>query len=291
MYNIAIIFLAGSEAQNRCFWPSYIRCHSGYKHDLIVVHRNGIGLPTNIYNTSGGKIIYENKINKKGEDIPHRAFGAYRHYYNIYAREYDLFVFLSDDVVLKRQDWLKDIVDCMFYHAKIGFGGSQIFNGNKRYPHPSHVRAPFWFAKSSALSQIVWEFEHDHDGEMKIGDQLSEAGFIGLQVGNKINLGYDVFEPDHITTLLEKKFFSNKYPTGIYSDNELNFFDALFQKLDVAEIESMNIVSPYSHIGLQNCIIDIEPFEGLVYLPSLKIAQQHLNIKNDRFCFYLEKTP
>ena len=234
----AVIMLAGN-MQQECFWPSYNYCNSGYAHDLIVVHRNGMCLPPldSIKNSSVGPVIFENKISHNGEDIPHRAFGAYRHYFNKFKNDYDCFVFISDDVVLKRDGWLKKIIDALSFHENLGFGASQIFNEGKAYPHESHLRAPFWFAKTRALKSIDWEFSHDHDGEMRIGNQLTEAGFFGIQVGNKIDLGFDSCEHEHITQILEKSFF-NKNPFGKYENEELDFFEKQYALLTEDEIKN-----------------------------------------------------
>ena len=156
-----------------CFLLSYKNCIPGFSHDLIIIHRNNLVLTEEISNKNG-RVVYVNKINEKGEDIPLRAFGAYRFAFNLYKEKYDLFLFISDDVIIKRDNRIKDIVDILYIHEKVGFGASQIFNGGKNYPHESHIRAPFWFAKTESISKINREFDSDHDGEMKIGKQLSE---------------------------------------------------------------------------------------------------------------------
>jgi len=40
------------------------------------------------------------------------------------------------------------------------------------------------------------------------------------------------------------------------------------------EIVEEVINSPYNHIGQQNAFIDIEPFNNLIYYPSLPLAKQ-----------------
>jgi hypothetical protein len=256
--------LAGT--RDECFWPSYLNCESGIDHDLIVVHRNGLGLSNKIFN-KGGNVIFKNKI-INGNDVPHRAFGAYRFAYQCYKDMYDIFVFISDDVILKRDNWLLDISNTLSYNEKLGFGGSQIFNGGKRYPHESHVRAPFWFAKTEALNKTRWEFEHDHEGEMRIGDQITEAGYFGVQVGNKINLGYDALESGHITQLIEMRFSMSTFPFGKFY-NAINVLES---------VEEQSVISDYLHIGEQRLFEDLEPFDGLVYFPSLEIAKQHVSV-------------
>lgn len=267
---IAVVLLAGDK-QNLCFWPSYYRCRPNVKHDLIVVHRDKLGVPKNIVNNNG-RVIYLNKV-INGVDVPHKAFGGYRFAYQTYKDQYKYFIFISDDVVLKRDNWLLDIMHMINLDEKIGFGASQIFNGGKAYPHESHIRAPFWFAKTKALNEINWEFDSDHDGEMKIADQITAAGYFGVQVGSKIDLGYDVLETNHITQLLEKKYFRGYFP---YAKYEIDYDNDLFDESFIYEF----IQSPYRHIGKQNVYVDLEPFNGLIYLPSLEIAKQHIPVKD-----------
>lgn len=265
--------MLGGTQQGDLFWPSYFNCDAGYPHDLIIVHRDYLGVPTNLKNPNGRMIIHNKIVN--GRDIPHRAFGAYRHYFYKYQNDYEYFVFISDDVVLKREYWLREIVKTLDLHDKIGFGASQIFNGHKRYPHESHIRAPFWFAKAEVLKQIDWEFTDDHDGEMKIGDQCTAAGYVGVQVGNKIDLGYDATEPYHITQLLEQKHYPEMHPFGKYNCDSPDIFYYLLTRLPKERILEEVIVSPYPHIGEQNVFIDIEPFHNLIYYPSVSLAKKY----------------
>ena len=272
MKKIAVIVLGGVQ-QQKLFWPHYLQCKSGCSHDLILVHRDYLGVPNNPVNLDG-KIIMYNKI-IGGKDIPHKAFGAYRHYFYEHQNDYDFFVFVSDDVVIKRDNWLKDIVSMMNRHPLIGFGASQIFNGHKKYPHESHLRAPFWFAKTEVLKKIKWKFDSDHDGEMKIGDQCASVGYVGVQVGNKVNLAYDATEPYHITQILEKKYFLSLHPFKKHTEEMYKKIENYFYSLDQERILEEKIISPYSHIGEQNVFIDIEPFDGLIYYPSLDIASKY----------------
>lgn len=272
MDKIAVIVAAGGPRQNTHLLPSYERCKAGLPHDLILVHRNMAHVKS--CQNPDGQVILLNKI-IDGIEVPHAAFGSYRFAYQTYAGDYDYFVFLSDDVVLRRDLWLEDIVKSLSKHPKIGFGGSQIFNGEKAYPHPSHVRAPLWFAKKECLAAADWDFYCDHDGEMKIGDQLTATGYVGIQVGNKINLGYDCDETNHITQLLEKMFFPEKNLREKFRPNEDPFV-----AIDKDAIKNCTITSPYSHIGTQNYVVDLEPFDGLIYKPSLKIALQHMKVKD-----------
>jgi len=272
MKKVGVIVLCGNKFEE-LFWRSYVKTVPGYEHDLILVHRNFLGVPDYLENENGGLILQNKIIN--GEDVPYRAFGAYRHFFYKYRDDYEYFVFISDDVVLKRDFWLKTIVDCFDSHEMIGFGASQIFNGHKKYPHENHLRAPFWFAKTKLLNQIDWQFDDDHDGEMKIGDQCAAIGYIGVQVGNKINLGYDATEPYHITQLLEQKYYPEMHPFGKYHHNSVDIFYYLLTRLSREKILKEVIVSPYPHINEQNVFIDIEPFDGLIYYPSVSAAKKY----------------
>jgi len=277
MNKVGIIMLGGDK-QQICFWPSYYNCDSGYPHDLIIIHRNKLGLPKEM-NNKYGKLFIHNKIDNNGNDVPHRAFGAYRHFYQMYKDKYDIFIFISDDVVIKRDNWLLDIINTLNIHDKLGFGASQIFNGGKNYPHESHIRAPFWFAKKEALSKIKWEFNNDHDGEMKIGNQLTDAGYFGVQIGNKLDLGFDSTEKDHITQLLEKKLFPTLSPFGKYEvigELERMYYE---NKVD----KNIEITSPFPHIRNQKIYNDLEPFNNLIYLPGLDIAKKYVSIKDVGF--------
>lgn len=93
-----------------------MKCDPGHSHDLILVHRDNLGVPENPYNPYGN-IFLENKI-INGEDIPHRAFGAYRHYFYKYQDQYEYFIFVSDDVVFKSDNWLKKILDTLNLHER-----------------------------------------------------------------------------------------------------------------------------------------------------------------------------
>ena len=120
------------------------------------------------------------------------------------------------------------------------------------------------------MNSIDWVFESDHDGEMKIGDQLTNSGFFGVQVGNKINLAYDATELNHITQILEKKYFIEHFPNNKHEPTDYDFF---------LKIHDDYIISPYNHIGTQSVLFDLEPFDNLIYLPSLEIAKKYLKIK------------
>jgi hypothetical protein len=272
---LAIIIVAASEIQNKCVWPSYFSNKYNGSHDLIVVHRNEMFLPNKIENKSGGNVIFENKINRLNEELPNKAFGAYRYFYNKYKHQYDVYAFISDDVVFKRDSWDLLLYRMMNKYNKLGLLATQIFNGGNKYPHESHARAHSWFGTDEALSSIKWEFKDDHDGEMKICQQMLEAGFYSAQIGNKLDVGYDVFETNHIAQLIEIKMYGENHLLVKFNENDLNFFR---DEINKGRQDKWNIISPSPHIGARNAIFDIEPFHGLLYDQSVELAKKYTNV-------------
>lgn len=283
MITTAIILAAGSNSQNECFWPSYHSSIAGIDYDLIVVHRDMQFIPNNIVNKYGN-VIYENKINH-GEELPHKAFGVYREYWNKYQNDYDMFAFISDDVIIKTDNWLVEAINLLDKYEKLGFVGTQIFNGSlNQYPHMSHCRSPAWFGKSSALKQIKWQFKNDHWGEMKLAYQFLRAGFFGAQVGNKMDIAYDALESggafigDHIVSILERNFgldIRNKIPYEKRTEINNRFINMLINGDD-----SMIIESPFRHIGPRRVISQLQPFHGLLFDKSIELAKQYANQYN-----------
>lgn len=272
---IGVIIVAGSKKQKECFWPSYFNAQAGIDHDLIVIHRNMQHVPELELNV---KVILENKIFKHGE-LPHKAFGAYRYFWYKYKDKYEFLAFISDDVIIKSDNWLLNSVKLLDNYDNLGFVGSQIFNGNlNQYPHESHCRAPLWFAKSSAIKKIKWEFNSDHDGEMRIANQFLESGFYGAQTGNKIDMGYDAlenggkFKGDHISAQIEK-YFNHNLNDKFTIEEQNNINNKLVQMLVNAE-DSITISSPFSHIGKRKLISQLQPFNGLIYDRSIELAKK-----------------
>ena len=270
MYDVGIIVVAASDRQ-KIFWDSYLSHTAGIEHDLIIVHR---GYQHQFKHDECINTIYDSKI-INGQEVPHRAFGAYRHFGLKYLKKYKYLGFVSDDVVIKSEGWLYRIINT-FIHERIGCVTTQLFNGlHGQYPHPSHARSPIWFASTQALSKINWQLDSDHDGEMRIADQFLDAGFITVQAGNKINVAYDAFEPDHITVLMEK-FLNSKY-------SEEDLLDRLIDQ----NINDMNLQSPYGHIGTRNIIKDVQPYHGLIYDKAVELAKSYKLAKEYPFHTFL----
>jgi len=272
---VCLLLVAGSDKQNKCFWPSFSRCQSGLMHDLVVVHRDMSHVPP-CFNPNG-RVILENKIFSTGE-LPHKAFGAYRHFFNQYKAHYDYFAFISDDVIIKTDNWLLTAVTLLRKYDGLGFVGTQIFNGGAKYPHESHCRAPAWFAKTSALRQIDWQFNSDHDGEMRIAKQFLDKGFFGAQVGNKIDIAYDAlecggcFEGDHISSIFERWALGPDTSRKLDENTASTLNARLLADLDAGRDHV--ITSPFSHIGSRKVIKDLEPFHGLLYDQSVDLAKK-----------------
>lgn len=287
---VALVVNCSSINHIEYFLKSYLLCKAGYEHDLIIIHRNFEYInKDNIKNTSDGNIIYVNKILPDNTEVEHRANGSFRYIYNIYKNNYDMFIFMVDHCVIRRDNWIKDAVTLLYSHEKIGFIGSQIFNGHKRYPHPSHVRTICYIVKSSALSTVNWEFNSDSDGELKFGDMIVDQGYIGLQIGNKLNFAYDskgdppppntiptAGNLHHVTHYLENKYFPDKHLLKKHEVNEFKLLEYIYNnnRENIQNYE-FYMQSPHAHIGMQHMFIDIEPFDKLIYYPSLPLCYKY----------------
>jgi hypothetical protein len=283
--DVAVIIVAGSSKQNKCFWPSYYSAVPGIDHDLIVVHRDSMYLDSKkMFAPRDDRrklsIILENKRNPDGTELPHKAFGAYREYWNKYKDKYDFFAFISDDVVIKSDFWLLKAVCMLKGCDKLGFVGTQIFNGMlKQYPHSSHCRAPAWFSKSGCLKDIKWELNSDHDGEMRLANQFLDAGYFGAQIGNKFDVAYDstefskCFGGEHISSLMERHFDSN--PAAKISTDEAEKINKKLMKMLIDKDDSIVIKSPIKHIGVRKLISQLQPFNGLVLDKGKEIAKPY----------------
>lgn len=269
--NIGIVAVLGSPRQNECFWPTYNKLKAGIDHDLIIINRGMVGVPVNAASQSG-ETIFEDKMKIfNGSELPYKAFGAYRYFGLKYADKYEYLAFISDDVLFQIDNWLLEAVEMLSKFDKLGVVGTQIFNGLQgEYPHPSHIRAPIWFAKTSALKKLNWEFSSDHDGEMELAPTFIRAGYFAAQIGNKIDVAYDALESgqfgvgDHISSIFSKAVSFNSSKR-----EEIN--ESLLKKL-IDNDDSSTVTSPYKHIGKRKVISQIQPFNGLVIDTGLDLA-------------------
>jgi len=313
MLKIAVVCNCSTENNNYYFTPSYLKNSGNYPHDLIVIHRNFNFINKDVLINKEGNIIYVNKILPDGTECPNKGYGSYKYVFNNFSDKYDIFVFMQETCVIRRNNWIKDAVDILNFSDHIGFCASQIFNGNDldifstKYPHGTHMRAPGpLFIKTIYLKKIDWNFNSDHEGEMVTGDLLVEqTGCIGIQIGNKINFAYDTLGTppligmdrainrsnyNHITQLLENKFFSNKNGIDNFEKEEYLYFEKLYNNLNSNERDLLNITSPFSHIPSLNIFSDIQPFNNLIYGKSVANAIEKFSnnvIKLDKNIFIL----
>jgi hypothetical protein len=307
--SLRVVIVANCSTINHKYYliKSYLECNPGYKHDLIIIHRNyEFNYTDYVRNTSGGRVIYLNKMFADGTEVPHKAYGSYRYAFNIYKTEYDIFFFMSDQCVIRRDFFVKDAVNMLQLHEKIGFVSPCIFNGHKRYPHPSHAVASCIIVKSEALKGIDWKFEDDHDGEMRMADYLVGNGYVGLQIGNKLNFAYiSTGNPppigakphhfDHILHIIEKGIFPEKKLLYKFDESEYDILEKIYLKAisDGECLSKYTVTSPWTHIGEQNIFIDIECFDSLIYYPALELCKGYFGINsikdygNNIFCLRL----
>lgn len=277
---VAIIFVGATEKQNHYWWPSYSATTAGYPHDMIFVHRGHEGVPNVTKIQGADNIFMRNKILKTGE-IPHKAFGAYRHYFQKYADMYDAFAFISDDVYLRRHDWIKEVVELFEKFPKLGFISPMIHN------NPAHMRAPIWFGKTECLKKVDWNFYDDHDGEMTMADRCTAAGYFGIQIGHKFDFAYDpdwdgyanprVCGSPQPNQWIEKIKFGEEHFDNIYTKEEINslqiYQDRLFSGDTSEEISDIRISDRLEYQRWNMCF-EIQPYHGLIYNKSLPIVKQ-----------------
>jgi len=281
MNEILIIFL-GVTARQAEWWRTYDMLDAGYEHDLLVAYINRDIIPE--VKNKYGKVIYESKI-VNGSDIPKRAFGAYRYFFDKYKDQYKYFGFVSDDVLIRSANWLKRCIEPLKKYPGLGWVSTQIYSEAASGCFPDHLRAPIWFAKSDALREVNWAFEDDHDGELKIADQFLEKGFFGIQVGMKFDIAYDSLENggygegDGIISCFEQKFFPEKHLRDPFSEEEVNLFEQeTWTSIMNNKIKSYYAISPHRHIKRKNFISELGGVNGLIYQPSLKIAKSNVEV-------------
>lgn len=246
-------------------------------HDMVLAYRNWKDIPRHTCNMDGA-IVPECKI-IDGRDVPHKAFGAYRHYFNKYADKYDNFAFVSDDVVVKADGWLLRAITLLRKHDRCGWVNTQILNNAPgwKYFDRSHGRAPIWFAKTEALRKVNWRFNDDHAGEMDTGDQFVEAGFFGVQVGNKFDVAYDAIGGTGPGEYMEAHFFGPEHCPKKFQPGEVDPVNARLRvALESGEIERFNV-------GTYNLVSHLEAFHGLIYDRSLLIAEQSAPVGKYKF--------
>lgn len=282
---VAIVFVGATPKQNEFFWPSWKRTSPGHSYDFILVHRDKIGVPKNYQNnlTEASNILEINKVLQQGE-IPHKAFGAYRYAFQQLRSKYDVFVFISDDVEFKSDDWLSTVVSRFEKYPKLGFQSPLLSN------NPPHIRAPVWMATTNCLSAIEWYFNSDHEGEMSIADNCVKAGFWGTQIGHKIDIAYD----PQLDMAVLKKLCGTPMPLRqmeidvlngpvekilpIHTKILQNFWKEFSSNYLKDIVYAKSIINPNIEIGF-NIHLEIQPYDGLIYNKSLLIAEKEVHIQ------------
>lgn len=275
-----LVIVPAASWRQRLLWDSYRSLDAGVSHDVLVAYRDSSMVPdvTNLY---GDVLLVKKEVD--GRDIPHKAFGAYRYYANEFLSSYDNFVFLSDDVILRRDNWLAHLVEPLS-KPRLGWTATQVLSSQSRL-FPNHLRAPLWAASAEALSAIAWEFDSDHGGELAIADQMLKAGFYGVQVGNKINLGYDslekgaYFRGDSVYAICERELFPDKHLILPYSEHEILKLQLLAQSVAKGDVaQELRLVSPFKHLGKFHAFRDLDMLDGSVYRPAVGLARKSIEL-------------
>ena len=62
-------------------------------------------------------------------------------------------------------------------------------------------------------------------------------------------------------------------PFDAESPAELELFERMYRKADPFARNATTVTSPFGHIGVMNVYTDIQPFNRLIYAPSLALAE------------------
>lgn len=280
---VGVIFVGGTPRQNIYWWPSYRMCDANYPHDIILVHRNMDGVPIDL----PSNIRLENKILESGE-IQHRAFGAYRYYFQRNFTKYDIFAFVSDDVYLRRDGWIKNAVEMFEKFPKLGIISPMLHN------NPPHTRAPIWFGRTECLIKMNWGFADDHDAEMTNADRCINAGYFVAQIGHKIDFAYDpewfgdanprVCGAPQPNQWIEKIWFGEDHFNKKFTKAEILSLDKYLDCLKNGKTEEdITDIRIRERLDTQhwNICFEIQPYHGLLYNRGLDI------VKNEGHPFYL----
>ena len=110
------------------------------------------------------------------------------------------------------------------------------------------------------------------------GGQQAQFGFrlAGQPSIASTSTGSAPLNYQHNSHLLEASYFPSKQGLAPYHGNETTFFEQLFARSDATARKAQKIRSPFRHIGVQNVFYDLQPFNDLLYAPSLELAQKYL---------------
>ena len=62
-------------------------------------------------------------------------------------------------------------------------------------------------------------------------------------------------------------------PFDVESPAELEPFERMYSAADAAARSTRTVTSPFKHIGVMNVFTDLQPFNRLIYAPSLALAE------------------
>jgi len=307
MPKILVILIAGSLKQHKCSLPSLKSAFPGEKYDLLYVTRNFNYFPSTINLSSVCNILFENKCfpshkhlvsvplrHKSTAEIPHRAFGAYRFYCNKFYKNYDYIVCMSDDVYIRRHNWLTDIIKTFSKCKLIGVISNQVRNS------PRHIRAPFFAIKAECLETIfdkqLWYFRDDHEAEMRFSQTISSAGYLAIQLGHGFDLATDYEwtdrkdQPRYEATplpyhLLEDFFRGSHNERHIYSTTDIDRFEQCIGRpheerllKDFISTDKSPPTWPKDQRSTDVCWnihYEFQPFHGLIANDTLQVAIEH----------------
>jgi len=112
-----------------------INIENGYETDVVFVLNespimDGLVYLLNKNNkpTKNGKIIIERRPNKNG------SFGAYYNMVEKYMNDYDYFFFCEDDVLIYKDNYIKDFIDFCDSDESIGFVSLAPIHNKNLYP-------------------------------------------------------------------------------------------------------------------------------------------------------------
>lgn len=301
---ILVLLVAGSKRQHYASLPSLSNAKNNIEFDLLYITRNFDYFPNNISCEQLKNIYFENKMSptklfekylskNNYKEVSHRAFGAYRHYSSKYRKKYDFIVCISDDVYIRRHNWLADIIEVFSISKYIGVVSNQINN------NPRHLRAPFFVISSHCLKVMedldLWNFNSDHDAECRFGNQVAAAGFISVQLGNRFNLATDYewsfressprFCATPLPTHILEKEFIGKYDEKIFFNYDdiqkhLYLFGEPSDEKNVDLFINDETLSSTNENQNWNVFFEFQPFNGLIHNAAQNIAFRNNLIKD-----------
>jgi hypothetical protein len=242
---------------------------AGLEHDLILAYANINRIPEDAVNEDG-MIVFE-KMAYGAKPL----FHAYKDIFEMHKDDYDIFCFVTENVVIRSHGWLKKCANMLTDFRGIGFVSTQVFNGcHNQHPSHSHIKTSAWAATRDALEDIDWNFTDNP--EMELADRFVAAGYFGAQVGHKIDVAFDslenhgAFVGDSVSSLLAKQLGCG-LDGRILDDKLKTIHNFLVGKLKARD-DSLFVQSPFGHVGRRKVISQLQPFNGLIYDKSMHLV-------------------